>query len=1252
MHTNKTHLALLLTFVIALATLAVILNQYSGNTQTPAKVNASAPAIPPNIEWLHSEPLKPQYQHGKTLFRRLSQEDTGIDMVHPLDLSHPLKRLYDAGYAAGGVALGDVDNDGFLDIFFSSGPRKNKLYRQVKNDTDGFHYEDITAIAGVTGAEAWSAGAVMVDIDGDDDLDIYVCNYDTPNHLFINDGKGYFTEQAKKFGLAISDASLFPAFADYDNDGDLDCYLLTNKLYHEGGLPKTSPLRQGPKGVELLPGLERYYRIAEEGTTKGKIRVYGRHDYLFQNNGQGKFTDVTHDSGIFGDGQGLSVTWCDFNRDGWIDIYVANDGIGSDRLYANDGKGSFHDVAPMALPHTTWFSMGSEAGDLNNDGQFDLFVLDMSSTTHYKQKTTMGAMNVDRIRKASGPPQQLMRNALFINSGTGRFRESAYLSGLANSNWSWAPKLADFDCDGRLDIFISNGVARNFTDSDLAVPKEASKGKPYWDHFETKTSRPEQNLAFRNLGKLNFDNVSTSWGVDHTGMSYGSATGDLDNDGDLDLVVINLDEPVSVYQNQSKSGHRITIRLKGRRKNTYGLGALVAIKSQSGWQIRQLSPMTGFTSSNDPRVSFGLGSDTLIESLVIQWPGGTVQNFINLPVNKLYTITQSESNILPKEKSVEPPFGYPYRPIYRPSNSVRNVKHRENIYDDFSRQPLLPNKLSTLGPALAMGDVNGDGLDDLLMSGAAGSPSQLYINHEGKYIPSKNNSRFNEDRATEDMGVLLFDADGDDDLDLYIVSGGYEFEKGAKEFRDRLYINDGKGNFKATPDSTLPNNRDSGSCVIACDFDRDGDLDLYIGGRMIPGQYPLTPNSRLLRNDSTKGNIRFTDVTDTLAPGLRRTGMVTSALWSDIDNDGWLDLLVAHEWGPVKVFCNIKGRLEDRTIKSGTDKWKGWWNGITGRDIDGDGDIDYVVTNTGLNTKYHASISKPAILHYGDFDGSGKSQIIEAYYEGKSLFPIRGKSCTTHAIPHLQKLFPSYHKFAKAELSEIFTPKCLKDSHRNEATTLESSILLNDGSGNFSRIPLPRIAQIAPAFGVAFTEINGDGFPDLYLVQNFSESQPETGALHGGLSQILLGSGNGYFKAIKPNHSGIIIPNDARSLLVSDFNGDNWPDLIVGINDNNALAFQHQGYKKNRVVKVRLHGASGNRTAVGTKVSLELDDGQIQTAEVYAGDGYLSQSSPILLFGMPHKKNILKIKVRWPDGFTSEHKPDISSPFIIIKDKR
>ena len=1195
-------------------------------------------------------PLRSRESVDGAMFERLLPADVGIDMVHPIDTSHPLKRLYDSGFAAGGVAIGDVDGDQLPDLFFSSGPRKNRLYLQEKTDDDSLRFKDATDSAGVDGSEAWSSGAVMVDIDGDGDLDLYVCNYDTANHLFVNDGQGRFEEKAAEHGLAIRDASMFPAFADYDNDGDLDCYLLTHRFYREGGMPDESPVMAGPPGgARVKPAYERYYRLVRQTRSGATVRTYGREDYLLRNDGSGRFEDVTRQAGIEGDGLGLSATWCDMNRDGWIDLYVANDWDEPDRLYANKGDGTFQEVSAGTVPHTTWFSMGSDAADLNNDGHLDLFVVDMMPDTHYMQKTTMGAMNVARLNRVAGPPPQLMRNALFINSGTSWFREAAYLAGLADSGWSWAPKLGDFDCDGRVDIYISNGVVRNFTDSDLAIPVGEGKGKTYWDFFEGEATRPEQNLAYRNLGDLRFEDTSRAWGLDHVGMSYASAYGDLDQDGDLDLVTVNLDEEVRVYRNRSAEQHRVAIRLVGRGANTYGLGALVFLRTENGLQVRQLNPNTGFLSGNAPIVHFGLGQAERIERLDVIWPGRMLQVFLDLPVDHLFTIHQAKTSedvsLKLKEDSAER-YGEP--PMYRSVPVAEDVVHDENVYDDFSRQPLLPKRLSQLGPGMALGDIDGDGLAELFRGGAAGQAGQLFRLKDDRYLPIQIPCLEN-DRASEDMGAVFLDVEGDGDLDLYVVSGGYEFEEGSDLLRDRLYLNTGEGEWIPASRAALPASTGSGGVVCAADFDRDGDLDLFIGGRVIPGRYPLAPENLLLRNETTDGHPRFVNAMAGQDPGLLKSGLVTAALWSDANGDGWTDLLVAHEWGPLRLFQNEAGRLVEVTREAGLEDSTGWWNGITGRDLDGDGDIDYVVSNCGLNTRYHASEEKPARIYYGDFDGSGSHRIVEAEYEGLDLYPVRGKSCSTRAMPYLKERFETYHDFAKADLKEIYRGPKLEDAESFVATTLEHSVFINDGSGRFQRRALPRGTQIAPGFGVRLTEVDGDGHPDLYMVQNFHSPQPEVGPMHGGVSQLLLGSKSGELVPVAPERSGLLVPGDGMSLVEADMNSDSHPDYLVGLNDNAAQAFEHRARTSHRIVRIRLSGRKGNASGVGSKVTLVLDNGATQSGEVYAGDGYLSQSPPALSFGVPEGKKVSEVRVRWPDGSESIHENQAMRHSYLLK---
>ncbi len=1171
------------------------------------------------VSW---QPLTQRVSSNGALFERLKATHTGINFQVPIDASHPLKRLYAGSFFCGGIAIGDIDNDDRPDLYLISGPGKNALYRQTKP----LEFEDVTATAGVDGGEAWGTGCAMVDIDNDGDLDLYVCNYDSPNLLYLNQGNGRFFEAASQFGLDIVDCCLLPAFCDYDRDGDLDCYLLTNRFYREGGFPRDMKITLRNGQPQIPPEYSKYYRVRRTGRTTGEFERIGRPDRLLRNDGHGSFSDVSDVSGMSREpGYGLSATWWDFDLDGDPDLYVGNDYHAPDHLYRNNGDGTFTDVIEQQIPHTTWFSMGADFGDINNDGLFDFLTVDMSATTHFGQKTTMGDMGqLFRLLEKAEPPQY-MRNALYLNTGTGRFMEVAYLCGLASTDWSWTPKLADLDNDGWLDAFITNGMTRNMIDSDHSFTLADEIGRTKWDLYESLPSLPQQNLAYRNLGDLEFQDTSQSWGLDHVGLSFASATGDLDRDGDLDLVVANLDEPVSIYRNRSEQGHRLLVQLRGNQSNRWGFGAVVRIETASGQQIRQMVPSTGYLSSNEPIIHFGLGPEDTARRLIVNWPSGNRQVIEDVPADRFYTIIETPSTTAESISDLT-------EPLFLRSEAFTTARHVEREFDDFARQPLLPNKLSQLGPGVAVSDVDGDGDDDVYLSGAAGLSGQLFVNQKRESFLPKPTTAFANDAECEDMASLFFDVDSDGDHDLYVVSGGNEHDTDAPWLQDRLYLNDGLGNFTPAADGLIPNARDSGGPVAACDFDRDGDLDLFVGGRLVPGRYPLTPTSRLLRND----NGRLVDATLQVAADLRSTGLVTSAIWSDCNNDGWLDLLVAHEWGPIKLFQNAEGRLVDRTEAVGLDRWLGWWNAIAGRDLDGDQDLDYLVTNFGLNTKYHASREAPALLFCGDFEGTGRLRLVEAEYEAQQLYPVRGRSCSTAAMPFLGNKFDSYRSFALASLEEIYSHARLEGSQKLVANTLHSGAFINDGQGRMEFVPLPNLAQASPGFGIVLTEINGDGNPDAYVVQNFFSPQIETGRMDGGLSLLLHGNGDGTFTPIWPAESGLVVSGDAKGLAIVDLNQDARPDFLIGTNSGELIAYAQQQRKQHRLLTVRLRGSPGNPSAIGSRVTINVG-GRSQTAEVYAGSGYLSQSTATLTFGWGSESTAAKLEVRWPDGTTSSH---------------
>lgn len=905
--------------------------------------------------------------------------------------------LYHSGFAVGSVALGDVNGDGKLDIYLVSGPGENRLFF---NKT-GLEY-NAQASSALAGGKKWGTGANFVDIDNDGDLDLYQCNYGAPNQLFLNDGEGVFSEVSDAAGLAVQDASMSAAFADVDNDGDLDMFLVCNRYYNPNGRPQQPPYQLiGGKPV-VQDAYKKYYEIINMPTGDYEVEDYGRRDYFFINEGVDgsenlSFRDASKESGLGQKGYGLSCTWWDFDSDGDLDLYVANDFQDPDRLFRNDGVDAdgvpkFTDVIADTFPSITWSSMGNDVADVNNDGRPDLFSVDMSATSHFKSKTNMGALSPSRrLFMETSWPKQEMRNHLFMNLDTSVFGESARAMGISSSDWSWTAKFGDLDNDGWQDLFISNGMSRNFTYADrlekIGNVQKARIGRTLWSLHKDGPPMLEKNLVFQNLGGKKFKK-RPDWGLGLLGMSYSAAMGDLDNDGDLDLVVSDLGKNVKIFENQGTKHQSFRVKLTGTKSNRMGIGAKVVLTDSTGVRrTRWMNPWTGFQSQNDSTLHFGLGSATA-QKVEVFWPSGVYQSTSVKKDAKELSITEKNTGKASAKATKKPRFA---------SAAAPEFTHKEKPYDDFKRQPLLPQKLTQLGPCLAVGDVDGDGDMDFFVGGAQNQEGAVFLNDKGSFTRSKQAVFGGLAKYAEDSAAIWFDADGDMDLDLLVVTGSTEYEPDDILYNDRLYLNDTTdGSVKLTraPDGAFPLLADSGSCVVAADYDGDGDLDLFIGSRSIPGKYPLTPKSRLIRNDSEDGVVKFTDATPA---ALKTCGMVTGAQWADLDQDGDPDLALALDWGAVTIFKNDKGNLTDISAAAGSAGFKGWWRSLHAVDVDGDGDLDLVAGNTGINTKYKSpSDKKPAMIYYGDMDGSGKNSIVEAK-KGKDVhnrerpLPVRGR---------------------------------------------------------------------------------------------------------------------------------------------------------------------------------------------------------------------------------------------------------------------
>ena len=1095
--------------------------------------------------------------------------ETNISFENQLKETERLNVLqYEYLYNGGGVATGDINNDGLIDIYFTGNAVENKLYLNKGK----FLFEDITETSGVAGKNAWKTGVSMADVNGDGWLDIYVCysglgtDNDRANQLFINKGSKngeapVFEDESATYGLdAVGTYSTQAAFFDFDNDGDLDMFLLNHSKTFYSPFFNTTKLRDK------------------------------RHPYFgnrLYRNDENNFTDVSVKAGIHGSGLnfGLGIAVSDINNDGYADLYISNDYDEQDFLYINNRDGTFTDCTAKSFGHLSKFSMGNDVVDLNNDNLLDIITLDMLPEDNRRQKLLKGPDEYDKYQLAvdSGYLRQQMRNMLQLNQGISEngipvFSEIGQLSGISNTDWSWSALSADYDNDGLKDIFITNGYLRDFTNLDFlkydaqqeitAVRADgqelfgeqgkAQNTKAIYELVKKMPSTEVPDYMFRNKGDLTFENVSASWGLNEPNVTTGAAYADLDNDGDLDLITNMTNQRAGVYKNNAEkitANHYLKVKLKGGRKNTFALGAKVYVDAGSIHQLVENYTVRGYQSSVDAVLHFGLGEERIVQQLKVTWPDGTITLLKNIPADTL--IELGESKAMANTSNLFLP-----QTLFSDVSAISGIDfiHQENHYVDFKFERLALQQLSRQGPKLSKSDVNNDGLEDFFIGGASGQSGMLYLmTPDGKFIAAKEQP-WKIDKNCEDIGSVFFDADGDGDMDLYVVSGGAEFMIGAPELKDRLYVNNGRGDFTKVPEGSLPEEFSSGACVAAGDYDRDGDMDLYVGGRVKPGSYPRTCPGGILRNDTDrkKKQIKFIVATNDLNPALREPGMVTDAAWEDVDKDGWPDLIVVGEWMAIQLYHNNKGKLEDITDDVGLEKTNGMWNKITAKDMDNDGDTDFVIGNMGLNTQFTASLEQPLQVYAGDFRGDGKiTPIICNYVQGKT-YPIATLDEVQNAIPALKKKFFKYADYADATFNEMFPTEMADEAKLFSVYTLQTSYVENKGDNKFVVHPLPLPAQFSFVQGILAADFTGDGKVDILLSGNFYPYRVQYGPCDASVGLLLAGDGKGNFKPLTRNETGLLIQGDVRDMIsLKDKKGSH---IIISKNNSAVQVLQENSH--------------------------------------------------------------------------------------------
>lgn len=1092
------------------------------------------------------------------LFEVLDGDYTGIEFNNLLDENTFLNGfVYEYYYNGAGVATGDFNNDGLQDIYFVSNRRANSLYLNEGN----MKFKNVTRSSNTKGGYGFPTGLTVVDINNDGLLDIYICKSGRienrehlRNELLVNqgfNGKGIpiFEEMASEYGLDIALNSTQAAFFDYDLDGDLDMFLANHDI-----------------DVYSLDNIKNRMLSLPDNTG----------ERLFKNI-NGVFTDVTMEAGIISNRLAftLGVAIGDLNNDGWPDVFTSNDYSEKDHLYINNQNGTFTESSLKTFGHISNFSMGSDIADINNDGLLDIMTVDMTAEDNYTQKTSMSGMNVEMFYKHVDLKlhHQYMYNALHLNNGVDpksqlpMFSNIEQISGVSSTDWSWGPLFIDMDNDGYRDIFVSNGIKRDFRNNDFKLWHKEYHGEEKKQAMESGhldkdaymkevidrlPGRKKENYFFLNKRNLKFDKIELT-GQPLTN-SNGAAYADFDNDGDIDIVVNNSDDKAFVYRNNTdKKNNYLKLKLRGETSNLDAIGTRVEIKSKGVHQMAERYFSRGFQSAMADNLHFGLGSTNSIDTLIVRWPNGNIQYKYNVPVNQTLEIAYQPTT----GKFLEGDLNASKNLFTDVTDSLKiDFRHLENEHNDFEKESLIPHKMSMMGPALAVADVNNDGLEDFYIGGAKDQSGSLFVQNQHGSFEVSNTDIFESDKMHEDMGAVFFDADNDGDQDLYVTSGGNEVEPLSKYYRDRFYENRGNGNF-AKLQLNIPEILTSGGKVIVGDYDGDGDQDLFIGSRVKPINYGRYSNSTLLENKSIKGNIVFVDVTEKVAPMLLEHTMVTDVVWTDIDANGSLDLIIGNEWGPVEVLVNVNGRFQDATAQWGLEKHIGWWFGLTVEDIDGDGDKDIIAGNLGQNYKYRASFDEPFHIYLNDFDENDSKDIVLAYHQDSTLYPLRGRECSSNQMPFIKEKFKTYEAYGKASLQEVYGSK-LGESIHYEATNFSTGIFKNNGEGSFDFEPLANEAQISSVNRILFYDFDGDNLKDMVLLGNLYASEVETPRNDASYGHFLKGTSSGKFNVVPANKSGLFIKGDVKQAeIIRIGNKDSGiMGMIIAKNDDNVAVFK------------------------------------------------------------------------------------------------